>query len=307
MNSKKSGTVKIIGVILLCIAVVLVGIFIFNKREKPSENAEKKNDPKNISYTIDGIPVELKDGVAETEATPGSASKVITKYFGNEVNKDLNGDGVDDMAFLITQESGGSGTFFYVVAAVNTGNGFVGSSAFLLGDRIAPQTTESGPDNSIIVNYQVRAPGEPMTAQPSIGKSVTLTLDANSMQLKEITEDSEEENQSEATLGMKTWRWTHTQYNDGKVVTPKKDVFTLTFNDDKTFSATTDCNSIGGTYSTDTSMISFGDMTSTLMYCEGSEEGLFQTILKDTVEYIFTPKGELVLNLKNDGGSVYFK
>jgi len=123
--------------------------------------------------------------MSSIELVPGSASKTITKYFGNEIKKDLNGDGKQDIAFLLTQDTGGSGTFFYVVAAINNENGYSGSHAFLLGDRIAPQNTESGPQNSIIVNYADRAPQENMTVSPSIGKSIRLILDSNTMKFRE--------------------------------------------------------------------------------------------------------------------------
>ena len=69
----------------------------------------------------------------------GSASKIVTRTFGNEATDDLNGDGKPDAALLLTQESGASGTFFYVVAALQTENGPVGTNAIFLGDRIAPQ------------------------------------------------------------------------------------------------------------------------------------------------------------------------
>jgi hypothetical protein len=47
------------------------------------------------------------DGISETEAAPGSASKIITRYFGNELRTDLDGDDVEDIAFILTQSSGG--------------------------------------------------------------------------------------------------------------------------------------------------------------------------------------------------------
>jgi hypothetical protein len=111
---------------------------------------------------------------------------ITTKYFGNEVNADLNGDGREDVAFILTQDGGGSGTFYYAVAALNTPEGYVGSDGYLLGDRVAPQATNmsQNPNQKYVVvfNYAERAPGEPMTARPSMGKSVYLKLDTQTMQ-----------------------------------------------------------------------------------------------------------------------------
>jgi hypothetical protein len=144
------------------------------------------SDHKNTFYIVDNQGIKLNNGISTIESAPGSASKIVTKYFGNEIRKDLNGDGKQDIAFLITQNTGGSGTFFYVVAAIANENGYSGSRAFLIGDRIAPQNTESGPQDSIIVNYADRAPQEPMTAKPSIGKSLRLILDPSTMKFKEV-------------------------------------------------------------------------------------------------------------------------
>ncbi len=132
-------------------------------------------NPKNSTYIIEGKIITLIDGKAETEIVPGSASKTITQYFGNEAKGDFNGDGSEDKAFLLTQNSGGSGTFFYVAVALGGDEGYMGTNAVLLGDRIAPQTTEFR-NGEIIVNYADRYPGEPMTVRASLGVSKYLKI-----------------------------------------------------------------------------------------------------------------------------------
>jgi hypothetical protein len=131
------------------------------------------------------------------EAAPGSASKTITKYFGNEVKMDLDGDGRQDVAFILTQSGSGSGTFYYAVAALNTRRGYIGSDGYLLGDRIAPQTTEVSPNPRhqyvVVFNYADRLPGESFAAQPSVGESVYLKLDPQTMQWGIVEPDFEGE------------------------------------------------------------------------------------------------------------------
>lgn len=168
-------------------------------------------------------------------------------------------------------------TFFYVVAALATEHGYKGSASVVLGDRIAPQTTESGPGNSIIVNYLDRAATDPMTTQPSVGKSLRLVLDPVTMQFGEVVQPN------------------------------KKDAFIVMFKNDGTFTATTDCNTVGGKYVSTKDTISLSDIFSTKMYCEGSQENEYASLLEKTTHYMFTSKGELVLLLKYDSGSVYFK
>jgi hypothetical protein len=164
-----------------------------NKQEK----AVMVSDYKNAEYVIDGQKIKLIDGVSEVPTTPDSATKIVTRYFGNEVRHDLNDDGREDVVFLVTQNTGGSGTFYYVVAALNTADGYVGSDAVLLGDRIAPQTTEINEENRrvnvIIVNYADRKVGEPMTVQPNVGKSIWLKLDPITMQFGEVAQNFEGE------------------------------------------------------------------------------------------------------------------
>jgi len=137
----------------------------------------------NGTYLIDGQSITLVDGVAESEAAPGSASKQITRYFGNAVEVDLNADGMMDSVFLLQQENGGSGVFYYVAAAIKTADGYTGTNAIFLGDRIAPQSTNVNPNDlsQIVVNYADRNPGEPMSASPSLGVSKTFKFENGSL------------------------------------------------------------------------------------------------------------------------------
>jgi hypothetical protein len=128
------------------------------------------NDPKNISYNIEGRDVILKDGQAESSYQDGSAEKIITKIFETKEIGDLNGDGNSDTAVILTEDLGGSGTFYYAAAALRTDNGYKGTNAVLLGDRIAPQTMEIK-DSEMIVNYADRNIGEDFSMPPSVGVS----------------------------------------------------------------------------------------------------------------------------------------
>jgi len=137
-------------------------------------------DYKDATYMIEGQPITLIGGYSEVPVVPGSASKTITRYFGNEATGDLNGDGAPDIAFILSQTSGGSGTFYYIVVALKTANGYQGTNAILLGDRIAPQTTEIK-NREVIVNYADRKPTDPMTAAPSVGVSTYLKVQGTTL------------------------------------------------------------------------------------------------------------------------------
>lgn len=189
---KAIGTLVVFGIIGLVAAFYWLNGYIYEEKQAPVGK-----DPKNAEYIIEGERVRLVDGVAEEEAAPGSASKKITRYFGNEVYDDLDEDGRQDVVFLLTQETGGSGTFYYAVAALNTERGYVGSEAIFLGDRIAPQSSflSENPRHKhvIIINWAERDPGEPMTAVPSVGKSIWIKLDPQYMQFGEVAQNFEGE------------------------------------------------------------------------------------------------------------------
>jgi hypothetical protein len=90
------------------------------RKDQPPQQETSARDYMNAAYIVDGRPITLTNGVSAIEAAPGSASTIVTRYFGNELRKDVDGDGREDIVFLLTQATGGSGTFFYVVAALQT-------------------------------------------------------------------------------------------------------------------------------------------------------------------------------------------
>lgn len=310
------------------IVLVIIGIIIFAVYKDRSNKAKALVfDPKNATYTIDGTTVILNNGLSEISAAPGSASKIVTKYVGSESRGDLDKDGREDVAFVMSQDGGGSGTFYYVASLLNKETGPVSPAVVFFGDRVKPVGTEIK-DGIITVNFLDRIDNAPMSEEPSVQKSVSFSLNKTTMTLenvsvgempKEVTNPSEQPSgessltqtqkpESNLKLDSKTWTWESTQYNNDKIVKPKlADKFTITFSKDNKVHITTDCNTINGTYTSERSGITFGPMMSTRMYCEGSQETDFQKMLNEVNGYIFTDKSELVLTLKFDTGSVIFK
>lgn len=181
MNNKNK--IVIAGAVIVLLGVIYMMYPHLNKTNTDTlEQTEPKIDTpktssfngKSTSFTINGKEIALVNGVSEVESAPGSASKIITRYFGNEITGDLTGDGLADTAFLVTQSTGGSGLFYYAVVAIKTEAGYKSTNAFLIGDRIAPQPMYiPGGARELHVNFAERKPGEPMTTPPSQG-AVTL-------------------------------------------------------------------------------------------------------------------------------------
>jgi hypothetical protein len=132
-------------------------------------------DPRNISYRIDGKEVDLINGRSEKEAAPGSVSKITTAVLGNPAVGDLNDDGRPDAALILFQTTGGTGTFIYATAAINRNDGYHGTNAVLLGDRIAMDHV-SIRNGVIVVEYRDRISDEPMAAKPSVPRSAYFIL-----------------------------------------------------------------------------------------------------------------------------------
>jgi hypothetical protein len=191
--------IRSVGATIIIAIVVLLGGCSPSSENHPQEQAAVPagTEYRNAEYVIEGQRIKLTDGLAEADISPGSASRIVTRYFGNELKTDLNDDGREDVVFLITQQRWGSGTFFYAVAALNTEAGYRGSDGYLLGDRIAPQTTVVSRNprhkNVIVVTYGDRRPDDPMTAQSSVSKSVYLKLDAGTVRWGIVVPDFEGE------------------------------------------------------------------------------------------------------------------
>lgn len=168
--------------IIFIIIIAGIGYWVYQSRSGDGNRAGEETalDPKNCTYVIEERNIVLEEGYAEEEIVAGSAIKLITRYFGNKVSGDFDGNGFSDIAFLLTQDPGGSGTFYYVTVALGSDDGCKGTNAILLGDRIAPQTTEFR-NGEIIVNYADRKAGEPMTVRPSMGISKYLKVSNGSL------------------------------------------------------------------------------------------------------------------------------
>ncbi len=147
---------------------------------------------KNISYIIRGETFTLVNGVSVETYTPNSATTNTLRIFGEPTYGDLDFDGDIDAAILLEHTPGGSGTFYYAVLALRTSLGYQASETMLLGDRIAPQTVEIH-DGRAVFNFAERRSDEPMTAQPSIAKTVWVHYNKATNEIGEWVKDFEGE------------------------------------------------------------------------------------------------------------------
>lgn len=105
------------------------------------------------------------------------------------------------------------------------------------------------------------------------------------------------------------WVWQGSYFNNDTEVLPRKvGIFTLSLDADGRFSASTDCNAMGGSYRVDKTIqsITFGPIISTKMYCQNSQEQTFLRLLSEVNSYGFED-GKLLLQYPYDTGTAVFE
>jgi hypothetical protein len=176
---KKRQTKTNVFLILLILTAISGGIYFYmnNKgsKEKTFVNintsaTSTKNinfDPLNFSYDIEGEKIKLVNGNSVSDIVPGSIEKLETTTFDKPAIGDLNKDNKNDSAILLTQDSGGTGLFYYLVAIINDVGVVKNTNSIFIGDRIEPVSL-SIKDGKVELNYIDRNQDDPMTADPTV-------------------------------------------------------------------------------------------------------------------------------------------
>lgn len=174
--------------LVMTLIVTLIGatLLLSACTKTPSDSkAEVVSGALNASYLLGNENVTLANGVFEKKVAPNSAAVNKTQVWEQPVIGDLNADGKEDAAVGLINSPGGSGTFYYIAAAIKDADtkSYKGTNAVLLGDRI--QLSKISIENNIItVVFNARKPGEAMTATPTV--SVSKKIKVENGQLKEI-------------------------------------------------------------------------------------------------------------------------
>ena len=125
-------------------------------------------------------PVQLTNGIYEGEPfEQGGASRPRVIFVEPHAFGDLDGDGVDDAAVLLVENSGGSGSFVYLSAVLNQSGEPVNQATTLLGDRVQVEqlTIKSG---EILIRMLAHGPDDPQCC-PSQEMQSSYTLDGGEL------------------------------------------------------------------------------------------------------------------------------
>jgi hypothetical protein len=123
-------------------------------------------------YPLDFSPtgnVRLSEGSYEGPAAPGASTALRVRTEGSPAQGDLNGDGVPDAAVVLAVDPGGSGTFHYLFAVLDSQGRPRPAASALLGDRV--EVTSVGIEDGVIQAAVLeRAPGEPLSSPPTVAR-----------------------------------------------------------------------------------------------------------------------------------------
>lgn len=307
--------VDAISYILLVLAMIIMVVFIVykvisNNTDAPLvANVEiKRMNVKNMTYTIGGNDFYLVDGIASRTAT-SSGEREVVKIFRGPLYGDLNNDkNKKDAALVLTSSKGEGETLYYAVFAIASSTKYTASEALFLGYGIDFETMKIV-DGNVLYTYKEIPLNEEATTSSSTVKSILVHYDNFSRSLGELVKDFEgEADPDRMSLSMKKWEWIKTQLNDGTTIEPNKSgVFSITFNKDGTVNIKTDCNAMLGEYTVKEKTLTFGPLASTKMYCEGSQEQMFAQTLSNINGFLFTSRGELILEIKMGSGTMVFR
>jgi heat shock protein HslJ len=261
------------------------------------QNAEYRSE-----WTASGT-AQLADGEYSETITPGAASKIVIKLhwhmaFGY-TGDGTPSDGAPFAAVILLTNSGGSGTFYDLVAVVDREGKPVEVASTLLGDRVQIESlaVEKG---EIVVQMVQQGPDDPMCC-PTQRVVVRYALQGDQLvetSSKVVLPD---------IVGI-TWEWEHFVGGDDSVVEVNEPSrYTLTLKADGTYQVKADCNLSGGAYTLKGSslVLELGPMT--LAECEpGSLYDEFLAKLGDVRTYVLD-EGKLVLNLWADAGNMVLR
>lgn len=122
--------------------------------------------------------VQLSDGKFESGS---GADYELVQLLDQAAFGDLNGDGNEDAALLLAENSGGSGVFVFLIAMVNNGDSFVQSTPMLVDDRplINSISIENG---KVKLDANIHGVGDVMTS-PSMSVLEEYQLTQNQLTL----------------------------------------------------------------------------------------------------------------------------
>ena len=132
-----------------------------------------------LTENADAGEATLEDGEFREPLAPGSAGELIIQL-GKWATGDLDGEGGGDAAAITIEQTGGSGTFYFVHALVGEDGDLRDAGVAFLGDRIRVEGV-SIHDGAIVVALLDRAPDAAMASAPTVAVIRRFTLQGGAL------------------------------------------------------------------------------------------------------------------------------
>ncbi|MGR8941072.1 MAG: META domain-containing protein [Gammaproteobacteria bacterium] len=236
-----------------------------------------------------------RDGEGETQRHKVTLEKAA---FG-----DLDHDGLGDAAVILAWQSGGSGTFKYLVAMKNTGIAPRQQDSVLLGDRLR-STALSIAGGEVVLEMLSSGPHDPACCPSLPVRHVYRLSDGKWAK----SADSKAVGDTSAEITGIVWKWE--RYEDTleprHIVIDDPNKYTLILLPDGNYRVKADCNLMQGRYTLEGRNIKIVPGPATLAEC--GPESRYLEYLKDLTSavHIGLRDGKLVLNLVMGGEILVF-
>ena len=244
--------------------------------------------------------VTLTDGVYEGEPfVEGGAARPTVTFVPMTAFGDLNGDGVDDAAVLLAENSGGSGVFTYLAAVVNNNGQPVDAGTVMLGDRIQIKSM-------VIENEQIVM--EMITQGPEDAMCCATLKVRNTYALQDgqLVETGSEELGNVSLDDLMGTSWVLTDFNLNNDPVQGDAMISAAFADGQV-SGSAGCNNYNATVSSEGGQaLTIGPAISTMMACEEpamSQETKYLSALQGAMQWSYY-LGNLAITYQTEDGNI---
>ena len=187
---------KFLPVVWVAVVVLaLFGLRAFYVAEKGGGVKGDTDIERTLTYSIEDSPVTLQNGVAVSKLIAGVGESrksfpITTQYIKTDAMGDLNGDGMTDKAVILLVTGEENKQLYYLAVARKTSEGYEGTNAIFLGDRIEYHKAEIR-GGEIVVHYRDRLPRESEDTQPHMGIAKYFALEGDTLtQIQKTVERS---------------------------------------------------------------------------------------------------------------------
>lgn len=264
-------------------------------------------DLANAGYRLEGLgefrldkgEFVRQDGEGETQRYKVTLERVA---FG-----DLDHDGLGDAAVILAWQSGGSGTFRYLVAMKNTGIAPRQLDSVLLGDRVR-STALSIAGEKVVLETLSSGPHDPACCPSLPVRHAYRLREGKWAKSADTSAESKAGSDLNAIITGIVWKWE--RYEDTTslhhVVIDDPNKYTLIFLQDGNYRVKADCNLMQGRYTLEGRNIKIVPGPATLAEC--GPESRYLEYLKDLTSAVHfgLRDGKLVLNLVMGGEILVF-